>query len=650
VYNSAGLLQSATDYNVTQNTTATDSYVYDAAGEVTSDSQSIPGLTPVVTLSEQYAAGNRTRLAASIGGVNDFVNNYQYNSPLGQMSQVTQTVNGSDGKTATFAYNNVGQFLSVGRYQNSTATNLVATSTYGYDSAGELTYIDYADGQSTPATLDNFTWTYDAAGDVSASSSTLDGTVSYASDSTGQLTSDGQTGQSYVHDPNGNRETVTTSGGTVTSITGTNNEVLFDGTYNYQYDGEGNRIARWVSANGSGEAQPGPNDTDITIYGWDNRNRMTSATSYANYDAYKGVGAYSSVTPTQAVVYSYDAFDRWIGETVTAAVSGVTQVQQEAFVYDGTQIIMQFSQSATGTASPMTAANLSHRYLWGPAVDQLMADEQIGGASAGVHWALTDNLNTVRDLATYNAGTTTIAADIVFSAYGQELSATNQSITCLFGFTGRPTDNMTIIVGLQTGLQSNWHRWYDSITACWTNPDPDGFSAGDANLYRYCGNDPTNATDPVGNAPLAAFPAPGPYTAVGKQALAALGGTPSNVTGIGNAQKILDNAYDAAMNGPPASRPVLPGSDTDNNWAMQGGPGSVAVKLNFPLTNGGYDIVTFVVVKPTWVDLTNRPPVKPVTDPNADKPLPNTFWYDKPAWLKEPATQGTKPCPDSHGR
>ena len=34
-------------------------------------------------------------------------------------------------------------------------------------------------------------------------------------------------------------------------------------------------------------------------------------------------------------------------------------------------------------------------------------------------WALTDKLNTVRDLATYSGGMTTLAADIVCSAYGQ---------------------------------------------------------------------------------------------------------------------------------------------------------------------------------------------------------------------------------------
>ena len=49
---------------------------------------------------------------------------------------------------------------------------------------------------------------------------------------------------------------------------------------------------------------------------------------------------------TQTVTYTYDAFNRWIGETITA---GATTTQTR-FVYDGNQIVMQFD--GTGTAGP----------------------------------------------------------------------------------------------------------------------------------------------------------------------------------------------------------------------------------------------------------------------------------------------------------
>ena len=39
---------------------------------------------------------------------------------------------------------------------------------------------------------------------------------------------------------------------------------------------------------------------------------------------------------------------------------------------------------------------------------------------------------------------------------------------------------------------------YDPTIGRWTQEDPIGFEGGDANLYRYVGNSPTNATDPMG--------------------------------------------------------------------------------------------------------------------------------------------------------
>ena len=264
-YDDDGRELSASD-TIAGGTTATDSYTYDAQGDVLTESEQIPGLTPTVTLTSQYADGNRTQLAAAIGATNDFVNSYQYNGFEGQMSQVSQTgnTNGGDSvaaKTATFQYDLAGELAGVGRYQNSSATpsTLVAQATYGYDGDANLTSIDYADGDGNR--LVNFGWTYDAAGNVLTSSSSLDGKVTYTNDSDGELLSAGGSSspsgdQSFSYDANGNRQTVTTGGsGTSDYQTGPNNEVLFDGMYNYEYDAEGNRIARWVDNNGVGRVR-----------------------------------------------------------------------------------------------------------------------------------------------------------------------------------------------------------------------------------------------------------------------------------------------------------------------------------------------------------------------------------------------------------
>ena len=463
---------------------ASDTETYNALGQQVGETQSIAGLTPSVTLNDQYDAdGDRTQLAATIGGTSDFVNNYQYQGVSGQMSQVTQSgVTGGDAvapKAVTFDYNNAGQFYTISRYADLAQTELVATSTYGYDGDGNLTSLAYAKSGNA-STLPSYSWTYDAAGNVTSATNNFDGTVNYTNDSTGQLlsASGGPSPETYSYDSNGNRETANSS----SYVTGPDNELLCDGTYTYGYDAEGNCISRTCIADGS-----------RTLYTWDNRNRLMSVVSKD-----------SSGNVTQTVTYIYDAFNRWIGETITAG----TTTTQARYIYDGTQIVLEFDGTGTGA---LTAINLGHRYLWGPAVDQLLADEQLPAASGSIDaiplqfgadvglsasgetvWTLTDSQNTVRDLATYNAATntTTVVNHRVFSAYGQLVSQTNPStntpaaVDCLFGYTGQAYDP-------STGLQNNLDQWYDPIVGGWLSQDPIGFAGGDANLYGYVWNAPT---------------------------------------------------------------------------------------------------------------------------------------------------------------
>jgi hypothetical protein len=53
---------------------------------------------------------------------------------------------------------------------------------------------------------------------------------------------------------------------------------------------------------------------------------------------------------------------------------------------------------------------------------------------------------------------------------------------------------------------------FDPTVGRWLQEDPERFAAGDSNLYRYTGNDPTNLTDPTG---LAAPPPPSVDTSSG---------------------------------------------------------------------------------------------------------------------------------------
>lgn len=246
-----------------------------------------------------------------------------------------------------------------------------------------------------------------------------------------------------------------------------------------RYDLEGNRKLRFVDEDASGMLNAG--DTDITEYVWDHRNRLEVVMTD---DVYGG-------DSPQVVEYFYDYQNRLVRKVLDSNGDGTTD-SSTVYINNGDQIALEFEHTGTGDAA---AADLSHRYLWGQAVDQLLADETVDdGGAEDVLWALTDHLNTVRDLAAYDEllDATTIANHITYDAYGKKLTETNAAADCLFAFTGRLFDE-------DTGLQNNLNRWYDAGVGRWLSEDPIGFEGGDGNLYRFVGNNPLDATDPSGN-------------------------------------------------------------------------------------------------------------------------------------------------------
>jgi RHS repeat-associated protein len=128
-------------------------------------------------------------------------------------------------------------------------------------------------------------------------------------------------------------------------------------------------------------------------------------------------------------------------------------------------------------------------------VDQAFADEQVTSPQAPgkVVWTLTDNLGTVRDLAVYNAqtGQTSVVNHRVYDSFGNLVSQTNAAVDCLFGFAGMVYDEAS-------GTYVTPTRRYKPTDGRWDGPDWILFGGGDTNLDRYCGNSPTNATDPSG--------------------------------------------------------------------------------------------------------------------------------------------------------
>ena len=87
---------------------------------------------------------------------------------------------------------------------------------------------------------------------------------------------------------------------------GANNEIIFDGTYNYQYDAE--RIASLAGSDthsGAAETQPTSGDTAGHALRLGRGGQLTGM----SYEAAFG-------TVTASATYLYDAEGRWVGEDV----------------------------------------------------------------------------------------------------------------------------------------------------------------------------------------------------------------------------------------------------------------------------------------------------------------------------------------------
>jgi RHS repeat-associated protein len=416
-------------------------YTYDLVDRITSvDNLGTTGV-PNVLLDYSYdAAGNLLSVTDKINGIQKGTNAYTYDI-LNRVIKLTQSGTGVTSKRVDMTYNRVNQIATLNRYSDLTGTSSVANTSYTYDLAGRLQTLTHQHGATT---LASYGLTYDNANRIIQSSGT-DGTQDYSYDSTNQLTvatHTTQTDEAYSYDANGNR---TNSG----SSTGTNNQLLTDGTYNYEYDGEGNRTKRTEIGTGK-----------VTEYVWDYRNRLTSV-------LFKD----ASGAVTKTIQYTYDVNDRRIGKQIDGVVT-------ERYVYDGSNIALVFDVTGTQT----------HRYLYGVGVDQVLADER-GGT---VVWALSDNQGTVRDIVDGNG---TILNHIVYDSFGQVVSQSDATVEFRYGYTGREQDG-------ETGLDYYRARYYDAANGRFISEDPIGFSAGDSNLTRYVGNNAVNWVDPSGLTPI----------------------------------------------------------------------------------------------------------------------------------------------------
>jgi len=458
--------------------------------------------------------GNRTNVRANIGGTlqangaifggkADFQTTYGYDN-LHRMNSVQQTGqaggNPVSDKFVSFAYDTASQLTDIRRYAATTGVSnaLVAHSHMNYDQVGRLTSLVHADdtaitwtgdfSASLPAgTIAAYQLDYDAGNRLERFSSWSDKFYAdYDYDARNQLTKatyvagaartglsplptegtdfgDGQ-GPRYAYDSNGNRLQNLDADAALeqTSANGTDNRLQSDGTYRYEYDREGNRTKRTEIATGH-----------VIDYAWDHRNRLLRITERSS----------ATGSAVKQVDYTYDVFDRRISKTIDNDGVGAGQAYRDVYVYDREHIALEFRDNDAGGSSQ---PQISHHYLHGPSVDMILADERAGGS---VLWPLADHLGSVRDLVNSSGD---VQNHIVYDSFGNVTSESNAAIDHIFGYTGREGD-------AESHLTYYRRRYYDAETGRFISNDPSGFSAGDANLYRYVGNKATTFTDPFGD-------------------------------------------------------------------------------------------------------------------------------------------------------
>jgi RHS repeat-associated protein len=182
----------------------------------------------------------------------------------------------------------------------------------------------------------------------------------------------------------------------------------------------------------------------------------------------------SAGTTTKQVNFVYDALNRRIEKRVDLDGSGPNPATIERFIYDRDHIKLVFSGTNT----------LIRRYLHGPAIDQVLADET---NTSQVFWALSDHQGTVRDWIT-NTGT--IQKHIRYNSFGQ-ITTQSGIFNNRFWYTGREWDS-------EIGLYYYRARYYDPGVGRFIGEDPLGLGGADANLYRYVHNFVPNGIDPFG--------------------------------------------------------------------------------------------------------------------------------------------------------
>ncbi len=363
-------------------------FTYDGRNRVkTEGSAGTLGAASVVLDYAYDGAGNVLSVVDTIGGQEGATTSYVYDAD-DRLTGLTQAGPATAEKRVDLAYDELGLFTLIERFSDLAGSQPVVASGYTYDALNRLASLSHSNPASV--VVSSFDMVYDTAGRVTGIAD-VDGLTGYTYDDRDQLigadhADAANPDEAYSYDANGNRVSSSLPGADY--VTGSGNQLLSDGTFDYGYDGEGNLISRTDIVTG-----------DVREFEWDHRNRLSAVIDKDNLGA-----------ELQRVEFAYDAVDRRTSKTAKDTAGEVTTY----FVYDRRNVIVDFLDD-DGAAGPNGPA-LDQRYLHGPGVDQVLAQEDAFG---NVVWHLADHLGTIRDLVD---GGGAVVNHVTYDSYGNVTS------------------------------------------------------------------------------------------------------------------------------------------------------------------------------------------------------------------------------------
>ena len=412
-------------------------FCYDGRGNVLQKTQLTSGGTSITGYG--YTAADRL---SSVSTPDLAAISYNYDSD-GRISGVQVTPSGST--TASPTVVSAISYLPFGPIGSYTLGN-GQVITRSYDANYRLTDL------TSPALALHFA--RDAMGDIIAlgnAQGASPATETYSYDPLYRLTGITDAGtalESYTYNPTGDRLSKTAPGlatGAYLYTTGTH-QLAKIGTAVVTNDANGNTTTDVIGGNAYG-------------FSYNARNRLAAV----------------QVNGPTVANYTYNALGERIGKVATSP-----QAVNELYAYDEVgHLIGEF-----GTTN--------RDYVWLGEIPVAVIDNTFSGSvtTSTVNYLIADQLGTPRAV-TNGAGTVIWQWAYQGNPFGEQQPTSSTGYALNLRFPGQYFD-------VETGLNYNLNRDYDSSTGRYIESDPKGLAGGQWDTYAYVGNDPLDGIDPSG--------------------------------------------------------------------------------------------------------------------------------------------------------